>query len=174
MTTIRPYRADDAEAVFAAVDESRNELMPWLPWCNEAYSIEDTRKWLEAQISGFSSGTAYSFAICDHEGQFLGACGLSLIEKRNRVANLGFWVRRPATRRGVASEAVRQLVAWAFANTDFERLEVLVSVENVASKRVAEKSGAVPEGLLRHRIMLCGRSHDCVMYSFIRDDLKPA
>ena len=62
-----------------------------------------------------------------------------------------------------ATEAVRQLLHWAAANTDFQRLEVLVSVENAPSLRVAEKSGAIREGVLRSRILLHGRFHDAVV-----------
>lgn len=169
MIYIRPYRAGDAEPLFAAVDESRAILSDWLPWCHEGYSIEDSRQWVEAQLTAFPAGAMYSFVICDERG-FLGGCGLNRIEKADRFANLGYWVRSSAQRRGVASEAVRQLARWAFSHTDLERLEVLVSSENRASQRVAEKSGAVKEGLLRKRIVLKGRSHDCIVYSIVRGD----
>ena len=48
------------------------------------------------------------------------------------------------------------------------RIEVLVAVGNVASRRVAEKSGAVYEGTLRSRLLVHGTRHDAAMYAFIR------
>jgi len=48
------------------------------------------------------------------------------------------------------------------------RLEVVVSVENAASLRVAEKAGAIREGVLRSRLLLHGRMHDAVMLAFVR------
>ena len=68
---------------------------------------------------------------------------------------------------------MKLLVAWAFANTDFCRLEVIASVENVPSQRVAEKAGAVREGVLRSRIKVQDRMHDAVIYSFVRGRPTP-
>src|SRR5438034_6397481 len=45
--------------------------------------------------------------------------------------------------RGVASEALRLMTEWAFAELGMQRLELLISVENEASKRVAARCGYV-------------------------------
>lgn len=39
---IRPYREPDAPLLYAAVRESIPEVSPWLPWCHENYSIEES------------------------------------------------------------------------------------------------------------------------------------
>lgn len=170
MIQIRPYRIDDVEPLFAAVEESRAALSPWMPWCHDGYSIEETRGWVESQIAEFAAGTAFSFPILGDDGQLLGTCGLNRVEAANHCANLGYWVRTSAARRGVASAAVRQLVAWAFAHTYLERLEVIAAIENEASQRTAEKAGAQREGVLRRRLVLQDRTHDGVVYSFVKMD----
>ena len=71
-------------------------------------------------------------------------------------------------RRGVATEAVRQVADFAFGNTDLVRLEIVCAVGNDASQRVAERAGAVREGVLRHRLLLHGQPVDAVMYSVVR------
>jgi RimJ/RimL family protein N-acetyltransferase len=40
---------------------------------------------------------------------------------------------------------------------------------NVASHRVAAKSGAVREGTLKRRLILNGDAHDATMFSFTRE-----
>jgi RimJ/RimL family protein N-acetyltransferase len=70
----------------------------------------------------------------------------------------------------VAAAAVRLVAAWAFEQTDLERLEVFVAAENSRSLRVAQKVGAVREGVLRRRILLHGVFHDAVMHSIVRGD----
>jgi len=57
---------------------------------------------------------------------------------------------------------------WAFASTELVRLEILVAISNLPSQRVAEKAGAVREGVLRRRLLLHGVSHDAVMFSLTR------
>jgi ribosomal-protein-serine acetyltransferase len=166
---LRPYKVSDAVPVWEAVRESLIELQPWMPWCHSGYAIEESRDWLESQVRAFSQGTAYEFAIVTAEGRFLGGCGLNQIDKANNRANLGYWVRTTATRQGVATRAVQSIREWGFRHTDLIRFEIVIAVGNLASHRVAEKSGAFREGTLRRRLVLKGDAHDATMFSFTRE-----
>jgi ribosomal-protein-serine acetyltransferase len=165
---IRRYQPSDVSDVFEAVRESLPELQPWMPWSHPAYSIHESRSWLQAQIAAFEQRTAFEFAIIDDDGRYLGACGLNQIDHANRRANLGYWVRTSATNRGVATRAVGVLRDWAFAHTDLIRLEIVIAVGNLASGRVAEKAGAVREGTLHKRLMLRGVAQDAAIFSLTR------
>jgi ribosomal-protein-serine acetyltransferase len=79
-------------------------------------------------------------------------------------------VRTSATGRGVASEAVRQVADFAFRNTELVRLEIVCAVGNRRSQRVAERAGAVREGVLRDRLLLHGEAVDAIMYSLTRPE----
>lgn len=168
--TIRPYRIDDVAALYESAIESRAELAPWMPWCHSEYAIDESRSWVELQVANFAEGNEYNFVVVSSDDRFLGGCGLNLFDRANRRANLGYWLRTSATGNGYATEAVRQLAWWAFESTDFERLEIVVAEGNVASQRVAERAGAVREGVLRARLFLYGVAHDAVVYSFVRRD----
>jgi RimJ/RimL family protein N-acetyltransferase len=166
--SIRPYRLDDAAALHEAAIESVWEVRPFMPWCRPGLTLDEGRRWIEAQVSAFAARKAFEFVISARDGRFLGGCGLNQIDEENHRANLGYWVRSSATGRGVATAAVRQLAQWAFDNTALVRLEVVVSTENAASLRVAEKAGALNEGVLKKRLLLHGIWHDAVMLSFVR------
>ena len=165
---IRPYRLDDAQAIFEAVRESMRELQPWMPWAHPGYSIDESRSWLGVQVPAFQQRTTFEFAITTDDGRYLGGCGLNQIDTLNQRANLGYWVRSSATGTGVATAATELTRKWGFANTDLARIEILIAVGNVASRRVAEKSGAVYEGTLHGRLLVHGTRHDAAMYAFIR------
>jgi RimJ/RimL family protein N-acetyltransferase len=107
------------------------------------------RTWLARYEEGRRDGTREAFAIVDDEGGFLGLALVPQIDRETRTAELGYVVAPAARGRGVASEALRQLSAWAVAELGIFRLELLISVDNAASKRVAEKCGYVREGVLR-------------------------
>jgi RimJ/RimL family protein N-acetyltransferase len=171
--SIRPYCLDDALPLHEAAMESVWEVRPFMPWCRPDLTVDAGRSWIEAQLSAFTTGKAFEFVIVAQDGRFLGGCGLNQIDEENHRANLGYWVRSSATRRGVATTAVRQLVQWAFNRTTLVRLEVVVSTENTASLRVAEKSGALNEGILKKRLLLHGTWHDAVMLSFVRTGKTP-
>lgn len=168
MISIRFYEPSDATRVVEAARESTAEVFPWLAWCHPAYSLEESTAWIAAQIEARKNGSAFEFAIW--EGQrYLGGCGLNQINAEHRMANLGYWVRTAAAGRGVAPAAVQLVSAWGFANTPLQRLEIVAAVGNTRSQRVAEKSGAQREGVLRSRLFMHGRPHDAVVYSFVRD-----
>src|SRR5262249_23746632 len=110
----------------------------------------------------------YNFAVVDKDGRILGGCGLNQIRPEHRLANLGYWVRTSETGHGVATAAVRELQRFAFTQTNLIRLEIVVAVHNIASQRVAEKSGAIREGRLRARLVLHGKPHDAALYALLR------
>ena len=166
---IRPYRVEDAPALWEAVIQSRAQLEPWMPWCHANYSIEDARSWIEEQVDAREQETAFEFLIASSAGSYLGGAGLNQIDTANQRANVGYWVRSSVTGNGVATRAVRLIRDWAFQNTELVRLEILVAVGNVASHRVAEKCGAIREGVLKRRLMLHGTARDATMFSITRE-----
>ena len=167
---IRPYRVDDAAALQEAVIESLAELQPWMPWSHPGYSFEEARSWIEMQVAEFQQHTAFEFVIETADGRYAGACGLNQIDEINSRANLGYWVRTSATRKGVATRAVCAIRDWAFQHTNLVRLEILVAVGNIASYRVAAKSGATLEGVLKKRLLLFGTHRDATMFSLTRHE----
>jgi ribosomal-protein-serine acetyltransferase len=169
---IRPYRIDDAETIFQAVQESLPDLIPWMPWCHPQYSLNESHSWLELQVPLFQEANGFEFAIESSDGRYLGGCGLNQIDRMNQRANLGYWVRSSATRRGVATAAVSLLRDWGFQNTDLIRFEIVIAAGNAASHRVAEKVGAFREGVARDRLLLHGAPQDASVFSFIRKDCR--
>jgi len=165
---VRAYRADDSLPLFEAVRESVGEAFRWLPWCHPGYSMADADEWVRTRGPLAAEGREYSFAIVGEDGRFLGGCGVNQVNRDHRFGNLGYWVRTSATRQGVATEAVRQVAALVFGTTDLVRLEIVCAVGNERSQRVAQRAGAVREGVLRHRLLLHGEPVDAVLYSLVR------
>jgi RimJ/RimL family protein N-acetyltransferase len=168
--TIRPYVESDASEFARAVRESIADLKPWLAWAKADYSANDALTWVNLTREGHASGTLYDFAVFDGTGRYAGACGINQIQHETRVANLGYWVRSSASGRGVAPAAVSAVVSWAFARTRINRLEIVAAVDNVRSRRVAEKSGAHFDAVLRKRLVVDGAPVDGALYSFVRPD----
>jgi RimJ/RimL family protein N-acetyltransferase len=169
---LRPFRPDDAAEVFQAVVESGPALSRYETWAHPGFTITDAQDYVGWWIGSRGSGAGRYFAIEGPEGRFLGACGLSGIDRAHRCAGMGFWVRTSATGRGIASEAARLVVGFAFERLGLERVEVMAAVDNAASRRVAEKIGAQREGVLRRRLVLQGEPTDVVLYSLVRGDVE--
>lgn len=165
---IRLYRADDAANLHQAARESVGDVFPWLSWCHSGYSLDEAAEWARSREELARQGLEYHFVIEGRGGAFLGACGINQINRIHRLGNLGYWVRSSETGRGVAAAAVALAARFAFESTDLIRLEIVCAVGNHRSQRVAEKAGAVREGVLRDRLLIHGTPHDAVMYSMVR------
>ncbi|MDA1055667.1 MAG: GNAT family N-acetyltransferase [Planctomycetota bacterium] len=155
--------------IYEAVMESKAELSPWMSWCHANYSRQDAATWVEGRPSAWERGENWSFVIVDSSGRLLGTCGFHRLDSLHGVGELGYWVRSSLTGLGIATEATRNLCQWAFAEKGLHRVEIIMSMENIASQRVAEKAGAVREGVLRQRLLLNGRRHDAALFAVLND-----
>jgi RimJ/RimL family protein N-acetyltransferase len=170
---LRPLKRSDSQASYEAVRESIDDISPWMPWCHEKYALDDSKNWIKHSIKAWSNDTEYDFAIIDKKDRtFLGGCGLNNIDKNNRIANLGYWVRSSRKGKGIASSIVGLLARFAFEKLELNRIEIIPAVGNKASQRVAIKSGATKEGILRKRIVVHDRAYDGIMFSLVSDDLR--
>lgn len=128
------------------------------------------RTWLAAYEDARREGTREAFAIVGAGGGFLGIAVAPRIDRETRTAELGYITASAARGRGVATEALRRLTEWAFAELEMERLELLISVGNPASKRVAERVGYVREGILRSLWFKQGAREDTEIWSRLPGD----
>ena len=126
--------------------------------------------WLGRYEEGRREGAREGFAVEDHGGRSLGLAVAPRIERDARTAELGCVVLAEERGRGVATEALRLLTDWAFAELDAVRLELMISVENEASRHVAERCGYVLEGVLRSVYVKPGRWEDTEVWSRLATD----
>jgi RimJ/RimL family protein N-acetyltransferase len=94
--------------------------------------------WLAAQQDGWRTGDRLSFAVHDDERRLV-AC--VVLKKPRSAPEVGYWTAAQARGLGVATRAVDALSEWAFATHGLARIELRHQVDNVASCRVAEKTG---------------------------------
>jgi RimJ/RimL family protein N-acetyltransferase len=92
------------------------------------------------------------------------------IEPEAATAELGYLVAPGARGRGVASAALALLTEWALTELQLERLELRISVDNEASKRVAERCGYALEGVLRSVYLKNGLREDVEVWSRLASD----
>lgn len=167
---LRPWQPGDVDALFEATRESITSVSPWLPWLHHGYTREDTVAWIAQSDAGRQRGDAYTFGIFDAQGRVLGDIGLNRIDTRRASANLGYWVRESAQGRGVASRAARAVADFAFNVLKLVRIEIVVAIDNVASRRTAERLGAHFDGYSPHRIVHHGAVAHAAVYSLLPPD----
>ena len=165
--TLRRYRAEDADALFQAVTESLDHLRPWLPWAAD-YSRESAEEFLAGSVKDWDEGTAYNYAIliAIPGGSALAdraladraladraladralAGGIGLMTRCGPGGlEIGYWVHRAYTGRGLATAATAALVRQAFGLPGVDWVEIVHDELNVASGQIPRKLGFAEVG----------------------------
>ena len=111
--------------------------------------VDFLETWFAGYEQGRRDGTRDAFAIVDGGEAFLGTAVAPAIDRGTSTVELGYMIMPAARGRGVATGALELLTEWAFDSLDAQRIELFISIENDASKRVAEHNGYRYEGTLR-------------------------
>ena len=159
---------DDGESLVEAAHESVLTVGAWLGWCQEGFSLADAESWFTVCDQNMEMGTAYDYGIFSRENNLLmGGIGINHVNREHNFANMGYWIRQSEQGRGIAYEAVKAITLFGFETLKLTRLEIVVAEGNIASRRVAEKSGAVFECIARNRLMVQGKPQSAAFYSLV-------
>lgn len=160
-------RTRDAPAIVDAIDD---EILRWLP-LPAAYSRADALAFLEWQRDCAELGVGLTFAVREApSGPFAGSAGLHF-RGGPGVVEIGYWIAPGARGRGLATAATRLLARHAASTWAPRRVEILVQPANLVSCRVAERAGAIYEGIRRAGIEHRGEARDVAVYAYTAADL---
>lgn len=100
------------------------------------------------------------------DNDIAGCIGLEMQTDTARLsAELGYWIGEPFWSKGVATEAVKQMLAYTTEHFPFlVRIFAGVFEKNVASMRVLEKCGFHLEGILRKAVVKNNMICDCYLW----------
>jgi ribosomal-protein-serine acetyltransferase len=165
---VRAYRPEDRKVLHAAVCESIPEVSKYETWCHPGYRMDEAAGYVDYWVEAREKDQAFYYAVVDPAtGEFLGSCGLAGLSVEHKHAGLGYWVRTSRTGQGIATAAACLVARAGFEDLGLIRIELEIAVDNIASRRVAEKLGAVNEGILRRRLILPAGPTDVVMYALL-------
>jgi len=164
---LRPWQPGDAEALFEAAKESLSTVGAWLPWLHAGYRQEDSERWIAHCQTAWERGELYAFGIFDGHGRLLGSMGLNRLDPQRLNANLGYWVREQEQGKGIAARALRAIASFGFDALKLIRIEIVTAIDNAASRRVAERSGAHFDGISPNRIVHHGKPAPAAVYSLL-------
>lgn len=149
---IRPREPGDGKFALAAIRETWDELHRWMWWAENLDQF--TSEQLEARnrhaIARFLQRDGIELlGIETVTEEPVVWCGFHDIDWKGRQCDTGFWVRRSAQGRNIATESTNAMVRYAFGALGMRRVGLTHSAGNEASRRIAEKLGFVPEGVQR-------------------------
>lgn len=139
---LRALTLDDLDDVASMLGDAEG-LIHWGP----PLSREESRSWIERNLRRYEEdGFGRCAVVLGSTAELVGDCGLirTLVEGQPEV-ELGWIVRRTHRGKGIATEAAAAWRDYGFDSLGLERIVSMVSENNVASRRVAEKLGMTVE-----------------------------
>ncbi len=112
----------------------------------------------------------YQLAICLQTGGVIGTCGVRIEDVENRQASFGCAIAKPYWGAGLASEASRRILDFAFDGLPIHRIYAETNSENTRSRAMAEGLGMHLDGELRQNRFFRGRWWDTAIYSILKHE----
>lgn len=149
---VRPLRSEDGQAIWEAVEESRDQLRLWMPWVDASRSPADTEEYVRrAQARWLLREAELPFSVWERaSGRFLGNCDIQGINWSVPSCDFGYWLRVSALGQGYMTEAVALLCRLAFETLGAQRVAIRCDAQNLRSAALARRLGFVHEATLRN------------------------
>lgn len=139
---LRRVRVADAEALARAVSESRDHLLPWMPWAADAASCYPAfqAERLRTAEATWRSGDEFNFVLVGAvPGQVLGAFGL-MTRRGPNTLEIGYWTHVDCGGRGYARLAAGALTGIARRVPGTDEVFIICDEANT-------RSAAIPRAL---------------------------
>ncbi|HLI65020.1 MAG TPA: GNAT family N-acetyltransferase [Caulobacteraceae bacterium] len=160
---LRPLEAADAPAIYRMINDA--EVMAY--W--DTVRMDDptaTDEIVARQLAEVAEARAIVWTMeRSADGEVLGACDLSDIDRRQARAELGFIVARPHWADGYAGEAMHAVIGHAAQGLRLKRLEARVHIGNQRAMQLIEGLGFRREGLMRGNVERDGERRDLLIFA---------
>lgn len=161
---IRKWTPDDTPSLVKHANNINiwNRLRNYFP---HPYTEEHANLWIQRMEE---ESPMVNFAI-DVDGMAIGGIGLILnTDVYIKSAEISYWIGEEFWGKGVATEAIRQMMEYTFYYFDIVRLYAEVFEDNKASMRVLEKNGFYLEGVRRKAVYKNDRLMDDYIWVKLR------
>jgi len=131
----------------------------------EPVSLAQEEEWLESHRESDDV-----HLLITANGDPVGTIGLHHLNDRMGVAEVGYSVAPDAQGQGIATDATRTVVRYAFEEVGLHRVSARAFATNEASQRVLEKVGFEREGVSREEAFVGGERVDTVRFGLLAED----
>ena len=121
-------------------------------------SLEYTKHFIDIILAKYKCGDYHDWAIVLKENKkMIGTCGFTRIDEYNKTAEIGYVLNPQYWGMGLATEAAKRVLQFAFEELDMNRVEARFLFGNEASLKVMNKIGMKFEGYIRESLLVKGK-----------------
>ncbi len=134
-------------------DPSVTEYLLWSPHKDCFY----TREYIQYINERYKIGEFYDWAVEYRENRkMIGTCGFTKFDFNANSAEIGYVLNPEYRGRGLAAEAVSEVIRFGFERLELNRIEARFMQGNHASFRVMQKCNMTFEGYARESMLVKG------------------
>ena len=166
--TLRGMRVSDAEDMFVyAQCESVTRFLTWAPHPN----LKHTKEYLTYVGQRYRTGDFFDWAVvCKEDGRMIGTCGFTSFDFTSDCAEIGYVINPQYHGRGLATEAVKEILRFGFKELSLHRIEAKFIQENTRSLRLMERVGMQFEGYARESMKIKGERRTIGRCAILRSE----
>lgn len=165
--TLREFEDADLAAVHDyAQDAETTKYLEWGP-----NTLKETTVFLNESLGFQKEKPRVTFdmaIIADSDLRLVGACSVTIIDKKKKIAALGYVLNSKFWGQGYATEAANALAKFAFEELGMERILATCDSLNEGSESVMIKIGMQKEQKLSKDKFIKGFYRDTLVYSIDR------
>ncbi len=161
---LRPWSLDDLSSLvkYANNYEIAKNLTGHFP---HPYNEDAGRKFIGMATSHVPTRI---FAITIN-GEAAGGIGIHPQEDIHiKCAEMGYWLAEPFWGKGIMTQAVKEMIGYAFDTFDIVRLFARPFSSNIGSQKVLENAGFAHEATLKKSIFKNGQILDELIYAIVK------
>ncbi len=146
---LRPIIAGESKQMYSGLaGKDRNSMVRF--YGVEFHTLEDAQMHFEWFDTLLREQKGVWWGIGFHsKTEFLGACGFYNISKQHKKAEIEFWLMPDYWHQGVMTEALPNIIGYAFEELGIHRIETFIEVGNQFSKELLLKIGFKHEGTMQ-------------------------
>ncbi len=167
----------DAERCIAYRRENAEHLRPWEPLPSERqFDLEVVRDFCARRVEDALAGRRYSFALVETAGAetLLGWANLSeIVRGVFQACYLGYSLAAAVQGRGYMTEALNEVIRFAFEDLGLHRIMANYMPRNARSAAVLERIGFTIEGSAREYLYIAGHWEDHILTSLTNPKAPP-
>ena len=143
MITLRRQEMSDAQRFFEILHEHNFEFFNTV-----VNSVEEQEAFLRKNDEKIKNNTEHNFAILLDE-ELIGGCSIKIRKHKAFIGEIGYFLEEKHWGKGYTTKAVKELERIGFEELGLHRIEICMNPNNLASEKVAIKTGYEKEGLMK-------------------------
>lgn len=165
---LRPLKHGDEPCLMEIYSDKEASLLDdWVPWENISSATEMIRN----STSDYENKKCLTLGLIQKDtNKLIGCCGFFAFDEWNKKCVIFYQINRLEWNKGYATEAIKQIVKFAFETIEVNRVEAFITPGNIGSEIVLKKNGFIREGIMREMEFYKGEFWDGIIMAMLKSD----